>query len=316
MKKIVSLLISLSLLNGTGGMPVFDTTSFSQLLALTEQVTTTIKLAQEQVTSLGGISSAVNETKKSAISVQQNLMNVTMNLANAIEDFRKNVNVNAMKQNLRDLGSFDPKVLNKNTGKGVFYGDIKEFVETKDKKNKDLEQAITDMERINQALGASSTKEFNKYMNLVGTREKYAELDIALNNSRIYKYAKMTNEYFESVNSGTEPTINKKLKRIEELAKSLKNESSMIQMQRLQVMHLHEMLKEMTEIGHYMAFLTAVVTSHYGNVASRNKKNLTQYNIGLSGLTDEKFKKRQERKNKREFCRKFNCTNGISWSKF
>lgn len=281
----------------------------TQSIALLTEI---INGATKQLETLGGISGAVTETKKSVIQTAKSLKSAAQDLQDSMQDFASAASLNNLAKTFEELSSFDDSVLNKSNSGGIFYTDLKEFINGDSSQAKEIAKLNQKLKQVGKIVNSNGTKELQQNIADLQTYNEVQKNKQLFNNEQIRKISNSIRQKFYSTDQNVS-FMEKKTTRILELSKKITEKSSMVQMQRLNVMYLNEILKELQNIGLYMAMTAFVTSTHYKN-SIKGSISFQEYNERLATLTDKKGKKTNQKRINREFCQKYKCNLGVNWA--
>lgn len=164
LKKLIALFLSFQL-SFSAGMVVTDPGSYAYFMEQIKQYTEMIEAMTTQIETLGGIQTAMDDTKRSLYNAADNLQGVYNNLQNAMTglmDAMQNAEVKSLFDTSRDS-------IKTNSTDGLFYKDIREFI---DGLFQDMDTALMnqfdkgklmqierDLKRVTDALKSNSAKD-------------------------------------------------------------------------------------------------------------------------------------------------------------
>lgn len=163
-KKIIALLLSFQL---SYSFTVTDPASYVYFMEQIAQMTEVIQGITKQIETLGGIRTALDETKRVFYDTKSNLEGAFSNLQDALKDLREATS-NA---EIKSLFDFSEDSISTNSTDGILYKDITQeiqsYFDSADEallKRFDKAKLVAfdeEMKKINQALKANSLEEFN-----------------------------------------------------------------------------------------------------------------------------------------------------------
>jgi len=164
LKKLIALFLSFQL-SFSAGMVVTDPASYTYFMEQIKQYTEMIEAMTTQIETLGGIQTAMDDTKRTLYNAADNLQGVYNNLQNAMTglmDAMQNAEVKSLFDTSRDS-------IKTNSTDGLFYKDIREFI---DGLFQDMDTALMnqfdkgklmqierDLKRVTDALKSNSAKD-------------------------------------------------------------------------------------------------------------------------------------------------------------
>ncbi|OCL86003.1 hypothetical protein AAX26_01653 [Aliarcobacter thereius] len=164
LKKALALSLSVQL-NFGAGMVVSDPVSYTYFMEQVAQYTEMINAMTTQIETLGGIQSAVDDTKRNIYNVSDNLQGLYNNLQNAMQGL-----MGAMENaEVKSLFDTSRESIKTNSSDGIFYKDIREAIDglfqsmdetlMKQFDQGKLMQIDRDLKRLTDALKSNSAKD-------------------------------------------------------------------------------------------------------------------------------------------------------------
>lgn len=168
LKKFIVLILSYQL---SFGFVVTDPASYVYFMQQVAQFTQMINQVTTQIETLGGIRTALDETKRQIYNTKDNLEGAFANLQDSIKGLHEATD-NAEIKSLFDLGRDS---ITTNSTEGIFYKDITEKIQgyfdsadeaiMKDIDKAKLQAFDEEMKKTNAALSANSSKDFLEKLN-------------------------------------------------------------------------------------------------------------------------------------------------------
>jgi translation initiation factor 2B subunit (eIF-2B alpha/beta/delta family) len=167
-KKFITLILSYQL---SFGFTVTDPASYVYLMQQVTQMSEMIQGVTKQIETLGGIRTALDETKRQIYNAKDNLEGAFGNLQDSMKGLREATD-NAEIRSLFDLGRDS---ISTSSTEGIFYKDITEKIQgyfdsadeaiMKDIDKAKLQAFDEEMKKINEALSANSSKDALESLN-------------------------------------------------------------------------------------------------------------------------------------------------------
>jgi len=284
---LLTILLNINLYGVMGvGDIVSDPSSYAYYVEQIEQMSKTMDLITSQIKTLGGIRTAVDDTKRTIYNAKDNLENVMGNLKNSMKnltDAMSNVEV-------KSLWSLKRSSIGSGSG-GLFSGDISKQIELYFKMADDeiiermggrekLKELEIELQTLNQALAQTNLNDFQTVMDMKVNTKKINEgllvteyLQDIKNQTREDVQQNAFANIQENYNEFFNPTHDQKskrmenLKRLESFTKYIETSDDFMQQTQTTNLILVEILNILNrEYKSALKYRNAIATIHLKNI--------------------------------------------------
>lgn len=261
--------------NSVFAMEVHDSMLYANTIMLINQTTDLLKNAREQVETLGGVKTIVDETKSNIYNMKNGLERSIGRLTDEARKLKESASAESMDKTISSLSSTDPADFqNSPNNKGIFYQDLKDL------RNEGLENVgwygqneITEalkntsdsLKKVSTALTKTNYRDFMKALDDIDRQEDIKNAKEQYGGKTLAEMHRQAEELYMDFN------ISENIERLEMLAQEINNPDAkdMVQMQQLSNILLHELIREIFKLRQGMNIVTYSASTYYARGLDR-----------------------------------------------